>query len=202
MDMPHHSSEKDFEPAFAPPSPLAGFLSYLVPGVGQIYQGRVGKGLLFLICLYGLFFYGMFLGSGSVRNGDHVTSITSNVYLPDTAQKNNPWGLPRVFANLYNRPQFVGQFWIGIAAWPAIYQYLTYDERKEADPIFGTFERTPDDAVINDLQRNRDKTWDLGWVYTVIAGVLNILVIYDAFAGPLFRVGSVARRSAEGAPSV
>ena len=29
-----------------------------------------------------------------------------------------------------------------------------------------------------------------GWVYTVIAGVLNILVIYDGFAGPAFaRVG-------------
>jgi hypothetical protein len=25
---------------------------------------------------------------------------------------------------------------------------------------------------------------ELGWVYTVIAGVLNILVIYDAVAGP------------------
>jgi hypothetical protein len=25
---------------------------------------------------------------------------------------------------------------------------------------------------------------ELGWVYTVIAGVLNIMVIYDALAGP------------------
>jgi hypothetical protein len=32
---------------------------------------------------------------------------------------------------------------------------------------------------------NSDKTPDLGWVYTVIAGMLNILVIYDAYAGPL-----------------
>ena len=34
--------------------------------------------------------------------------------------------------------------------------------------------------------RNGDKTWDLAWVYTVIAGVLNVMVIYDAFAGPAF----------------
>ena len=40
---------------------------------------------------------------------------------------------------------------------------------------------------MNDLQRNGDKRWDLGWVYTIIAGVLNILVIYDALAGPAFR---------------
>ena len=40
---------------------------------------------------------------------------------------------------------------------------------------------------MNQLQRDGDKTWDLGWVYTVIAGVLNVLVIYDALAGPAFR---------------
>ena len=27
---------------------------------------------------------------------------------------------------------------------------------------------------------------ELAWVFTVIAGVLNILVIYDAVAGPAF----------------
>src|SRR5262245_66453159 len=50
--------------------PFAAVLSYLVPGLGHIYQGRVGKGVLFLVCLYVLFFYGMYLGQGK------------NVYLP------------------------------------------------------------------------------------------------------------------------
>jgi hypothetical protein len=40
--------------------------------------------------------------------------------------------------------------------------------------------------TLNELQIDGDKTWDLGWVFTVIAGVLNVLVIYDAFAGPAF----------------
>jgi hypothetical protein len=35
--------------------------------------------------------------------------------------------------------------------------------------------------------RGSDKTWDLGWVYTVIAGALNFLVIFDALAGPAVR---------------
>ena len=47
--------------------------------------------------------------------------------------------------------------------------------------------RAPSLDKINQLQRDGDKTWDLGWVYTVIAGVLNVLVIYDALAGPAFR---------------
>jgi hypothetical protein len=156
-------------------SPFAGLLSYLVPGLGQMSQGRVGKGLLFFVCLYGLFFFGMYLGNWK------------NVYLPDTADNINPWRLPDVAANVFNRPQFAGQFWIGVAAWPALWQYHSFDRRQSAGPIFGTFERAPlDEREINDLQRQGDKNWDLAWVYTVIAGVLNILVIYDAAAGPAF----------------
>jgi TM2 domain-containing membrane protein YozV len=152
---------------------LPALLSYLVPGLGQIYQGRVGKGILFLVCIYGLFFYGMALGDWK------------NVYLPDTAKVNDPLGLSKqspTLANLYNRPQFLGQFWVGVAAWPAVIQYNS----KDPNPVLGSFQRDPGDTVLNELQTNGDKTWDLGWVYTVIAGVLNIMVIYDALAGPAF----------------
>src|SRR5436309_3919008 len=81
-------------------SPMAGVLSYLVPGLGQIYQGRIGKGALFMVCLLGMFFFGMALGGGK------------SVYLPDTAKQSNPLNLPTLAANIYNRPQFAGQVWI------------------------------------------------------------------------------------------
>jgi len=165
--------------------PQAALLSYLVPGLGQIYQGRIGKGVLFFVCVYTLFFYGMYLGSWR------------NVYLPQTTgprnEDNNPWGLPPFAANLYNRPHFVGQFWVGIAAWPAIYQYYTYDTVRDDSPPLRGFERQPPEKELQDLQRNGDKTWDLAWVYTVIAGVLNVMVIYDAFAGPAFVIRPARR---------
>src|SRR5262245_6256874 len=83
-------------------SPLAGVLSYLVPGLGQIVQGRIAKGLLFLVCVYGLFFYGVYLGSGSVTIGERQYKLSSNVYLPD-----HPWkGL--LDNPIYQRPQFAG----------------------------------------------------------------------------------------------
>jgi TM2 domain-containing membrane protein YozV len=170
----------------------AAVLSYLVPGLGQIYQGRIGKGLLFLVCLYGLFFYGMYLGKWS------------NVYLPDTVTGNpasNTFQLPRPLANLYNRLQFAGQVWIGVAAWPAIWQYYHYDTRPESSTNFGKFQRQPDETVINQMQVQSGKRWDLGWVYTVIAGVLNILVIYDALAGPTFLAESRPTSRLEGAPA-
>jgi len=154
---------------------FAGFLSYLIPGFGQIYQRRYAKGILFFLSLFALFFYGMWMGQGK------------NVYLPDTNVKNNMVFTSKPLGDLENRPHFIGQFWIGIAAWPAIVQYATFDPAKKGQAIFGEWQRTPPENVLNDLQRNGDKRWDLGWVYTVIAGVLNILVIYDAMAGPAFR---------------
>ena len=117
-----------------PISPLAAFLSYLVPGLGQVYQGRVGKGVLFLACIYVLFFYGNALGSGTAKVGDTTYQVGGAVYLPDVyalradpgfaqaqdlqpgedgppAPKKpgrNPFSLDRLSTNLYNRPQFLG----------------------------------------------------------------------------------------------
>ncbi|HEY1859606.1 MAG TPA: DUF6677 family protein [Gemmataceae bacterium] len=165
---------------------IGGVLSYLVPGMGQISQGRVSKGVLFFASVYVLYFYGMYLGSWQ------------NVYLPDTAERTNPWSLPRSFANLYNRPQFVGQFWVGVAAWPAIWQYSFFKNNpNESAPLIGKFMRQPDEVALNALETNSDKTRDLGWVFTVIAGVLNILVIYDAIAGPAFRAAPAPSKESE-----
>lgn len=170
------------------PDPAAAFLSFVIPGLGQILQGRIGKGLLFFVGVHGLFFYGQFLGQWQ------------NVYFGDTAtpgQLGGTW--PRVIVNLYNRPQYAGQFWVGVAAWPAIYHYWNDPPTESpqhraaiAQPEkLSWLQRTqyavPEDRL-NDLQRDGDKRWDLGWVYTVIAGVLNVLVIYDALAGPAFGI--------------
>ncbi len=180
-------------PLTEPPSnPAAAVLSYLIPGLGQIYQGRIAKGILFFICVYTLFFLGVYLGSGTARiykDGVVETyTVTSNVYLPDTAEHNNPFNLPRLAANLYNRPQFAGQFWVGIAAWPAAWQYLTYDNTRpeRGHTLLGDFERTPNEAALNAVHTSGNKLMELGWVFTVIAGVLNVMVIYDALAGPAF----------------
>jgi hypothetical protein len=170
--------------------PLAAFLTYLVPGLGQVMQGRIGKGLLCFFCLYGLFFYGLKLGQWK------------NVWLADC--RNLPevsvpvvGELPYLFKNLNYRKEFIGQFWMGAAAWPALLQFFSTDplpSPRNDDPwepkpnrLLGHYMQAPSEAELNRLQRDGNKTWDLGWVFTVIAGALNVLVIYDAFAGPLVR---------------
>lgn len=175
-------------PASPPPPPPprdwpAALLGYLVPGLGQIYQGRIGKGILFMVCLYILFFYGMYLGQGKnvylPRRDDNGNEL-AEVYL--LGRPGEGFALPGPLRGVGYRVQFLGQFWMGIVVWPAILQYYS----DEPPALLGTFQRAPKERELNDLQRNGDKTWDLGWVFTVIAGVLNVLVMYDALAGPAF----------------
>jgi hypothetical protein len=172
-------------PTEAPPrrhDVLAGVLSYLIPGLGQVYQGRTGKGVLFMVCLLTMFFAGQALGDWK------------NVYLPEVSKgrddPNNVWRLPQPLnpiANLYHRWHYAGQFWIGIAAWPALWQYFDMPvPSRETNQFWHEFQKAPNESDVNDLARARGKILDLAWVYTVIAGVLNILVIYDAYAGPAF----------------
>lgn len=209
-------------------SPLAGVLSYLVPGLGQIVQGRIGKGLLFLVCIYTLYFYGLYLGTDAVTIEGRTYRLTGNVYLPDLAEPGPNDRFPIVLQNLYIRPQFAGQFWVGVAAWPAILQYRGFDRRQaeqfereldtlyvelaaleDADPakvqakkaeiaekeksqrhpILGDLMREPGAKAMNAVGNANDKRLELAWVYTVIAGVLNIMVIYDAVAGAAYLSG-------------
>ena len=189
---------KTLPPAPRPPDPLAALLSLVIPGLGQIYQGRVAKGVLFLVCIYTLFFYGMYLGSGTVTVHGTTYTVAGNVYLPRTARKNNSLNLPEFAADLYNRPHYLAQFWAGIVAWPALWHYFTDDDRAEQrESLLSNYEREPSDSALNALHTTGDKRLELGWVYTVIAGVLNILVIYDALAGPAFLLASAGKTAGD-----
>jgi TM2 domain-containing membrane protein YozV len=150
--------------------PFAAVLSYLIPGLGQIYQGRLVKGLLFMVSLLGMFIFGMAMGSWK------------NVYIFDTGKES-----PGPVHKLIDRIRYVGQFPIGVVAWPALLQYNDkWPIAEQFSPFWHKFQRVPSEDELNRLQAAGDKTWDLAWVYTIIAGVLNILVIYDALAGPAF----------------
>jgi hypothetical protein len=192
--MPPGKKNQDVPPPIVY-SYFAGFLSYLIPGLGQIYQGRVSKGLLFLACIYGLFGYGLFLGEW--RN---VYIVKPNDLPKVSLPIFGPQAQDGIIKALYHRPQFVGQFWTGVVAWPAIWQFhdpakIILDPDNEDKPeeiTWRNFQRQPRERDLNYKQTQGSKTWDLAWVFTVIAGVLNIMVIYDAAAGPAFRFGDNA----------
>jgi len=168
---------------------LGAFLSWLIPGLGHVYQGRTGKGVLFFVCVVGTFVYGLYIGGGRV-----VYASTADV-------------LSMQF--LRDRWQYVCQVGVGLPALPAIVQRERV--RSGKPPLFGdNFMRppyttappsmpegfrSPDFTDPNHVVMHPDELakwnyelgdyFEIGTVFTVIAGLLNILAIYDAYGGPL-----------------
>ncbi|MAT70561.1 MAG: hypothetical protein CMJ58_13670 [Planctomycetaceae bacterium] len=165
---------------------LAALLAWLVPGLGHLYQGRTGKGLLFFVCIMGAFWYGMYLGGGHVvyastpeqdlRWQYYCQLGAGGVALPALVQRS------RV---MDDKPPF-GQ--------PAVEPgKLTDDERPWYAPPRNDQVQTTDDSDNISRQPNELSRWivdhnphfEIGTVYTMIAGLLNLLVVCDAYAGPL-----------------
>lgn len=166
---------------------LAAFLAWLVPGLGHIYQGRNGKGVLFFVCIVGTFFYGLYIGGGRV-----VYASTADVFSKQFLER---W-------------QYICQAGTGLPALPALVQRERLREHK-APIISDNFERPPRDVPPpgepgfqsvdktdpNHTVQHPDELamwnyeygdyFEIGTVFTVIAGLLNILAIYDAHGGPL-----------------
>jgi hypothetical protein len=148
------SSVKLKDPVFA------AFLAWLIPGGGHLYQGRTAKGLLFMVCILGTFFFGMWLGDGRVV---YASWRTNDVRLP-----------------------YLCQVGVGLPALPALVQA----QRKV--PLFGgrmAPPHLPEPGVnsydeLADWHKKLNRYFELGTVYTMIAGLLNILAIYDALDGP------------------
>jgi len=185
------SSAPTAPPKDAPPEPsmLGAGLSYLIPGLGQIYQQRYAKGALFMVSLLGMFMVGQSMGQWQ------------NVYIP----REDGGGHRSLVGSLVLRWHYAGQFWIGVAAWPALSHYYGPPPRDvEENPSFWRrYQRPPGETQLNEFIVNSDRTPDLGWVYTVIAGMLNILVIYDAYAGPMIlAVPTIPRKAAAPQPTM
>ena len=183
-------------------SVLAGFLSYLVPGLGQIMQGRTAKGIMFMVLLLSMFVGGQAMGDYKnvfLPNEEDVRNINPNI------RDTNPWRVPPPLTPIghslaYQRWAVGAQFWMGVASWPAIWQYYQPREKivllhdpaapPEKASFWKTFQRAPrNEAEVNTYLTNSDKTPDVALLYTIIAGMLNILVIYDAYAGPVHVAG-------------
>src|SRR5947209_7462575 len=141
----------------------AAFLAWLVPGLGHIYLGRTGKAILYATCILSLYFLGFALGEGKIVYWRWV----------------NPLNNPEKFCLHY-----VGQFFVGLPALPALIQgTLRY---LDLGPIFWSFMAEPAQNAINGLHPRLSKLVEIGTIYTTVAGLLNVLAIYDAYEGPAY----------------
>lgn len=161
----------------------AAFLAWLVPGLGHFYQGRTGKGWLYAICILGLFYLGFAMGEGKIVYWRWVS----------------PFGNPERFCLYY-----LGQFWVGLPALPALIQGTL--KHLDKGTILWGFMAEPPQNILNGLHPRLGKLVEIGTIYTTVAGLLNVLAIYDAFEGPAYLEadeevsGSAASLSASSPP--
>jgi hypothetical protein len=152
---------------------IAALLAWCIPGLGHLYQRRTSKGLLFMATILGTFLYGLIIGDGRVVYAS---------WKPDEV-----------------RLHYLCQAGVGLPAMPALVQALRHRGRK---PTFGSFMAPPaDDTQRHEWHYTLNRSFELGTIYTMIAGLLNILVIYDAFSGPAQRDDEVASGAREGPTS-
>jgi len=195
---------------------LAAFLAWLVPGLGHMYQRRWGKGGLFMTCIMGTFFYGLWLGGGRVvyasfREGDvhyaYLCQVGAGLpALPAVVQAmrvSGPNPKAPLFDGIMAPPMMHGQpvprDWaenqqVKNPGDPQFSHFVPYsgDER---DPVNRVYVRyVPSQDGIDQLGQWHYKYgayFDLGTVFTMIAGLLNILAIFDAFGGPALPAAAV-----------
>ncbi len=151
---------------------LAGVLTWLVPGLGHWYQGRRAKAVLFFLCIVPTFCIGCVLGSSS------EIGPARNVYYSSRSQD----------LRLY----FIPQACLAAAALPAGLQAMALNSgsapplgRFMAPPKLETNDRTGVGPTLAKITSQLNFLFELGTYITVMAGLMNLLAIFDAIDGPL-----------------
>lgn len=155
---------------------LAAMLAWLIPGLGHLYQGRTGKGILFAVCILSTFGYGCYLGTTKELGTARVVYAS--------------------WRNGDRRLYYLAQVAVGLPAMPALVQAMRHDDGES--PLFGKMMAPPrlsdvasdreDPPSLSRLHKDLGRYFELGTLYTSIAGLLNVLAIYDAWGGPVFAV--------------
>lgn len=149
----------------------AALLAWFIPGLGHWYQGRRSKALLFFVCIMGTFIYGLYLGEGRV------------VY---AAWHDGDKRLP-----------YLCQVGVGLPALPALVQAHRFRDpehvqgvvrrRLDGEATLGDWFMAPPIVAageLDELHKRLHRYFELGTIFTMVAGLLNILVIFDAYSGP------------------
>lgn len=186
---------------------LAAVLAWLVPGLGHWYQGRRAKAVLYFVCISVTFIWGMYLGDGRVVYAQWTPHDQRWQFFCQAGV-----GLPAIPAMMQSsrfgkqNAQLAKEADSGFSSpqrATAIKAQLTRGrlvDRIMAPPLAWNqgIQNMPDE--LDDLHKRLHRYFDLGTLFTMVAGLLNVLVIYDAFAGPAWAEGHDGRKPPDEGP--
>ncbi len=174
---------------------LAAVLGWLLPGLGHLYQGRTWKGAISMGVVTTIFLAGLWLGSGRVVYASWRSDDTRWWFVPQAAI--GAAAIPAVVQSLAVNGRSREPFWLSGWMAPPLHdgQLVSrrYAERLvRTDPYLEDgdfFDRPPYRQFradqISMWHHELGRFFELGTLYTVVAGMLNLLLIYDAWAGPM-----------------
>ncbi|MDO4570788.1 MAG: hypothetical protein Q4D38_10415 [Planctomycetia bacterium] len=168
-----HSDNSDTERINLRDPCIAGFLAWLVPGLGHFYQGRIAKAVLFATLIWGTYLAGIVFSSSSTFGPGRAVYIS--------------------FRPGEYRLHFITQVWVGLPSLPAVVQFLNDPSGKQT--LWGGFMappmvenpgyNSPNDPTLNNMKKRLHRYFELGGIFTVVAGLMNLYVIFDACYGPV-----------------
>lgn len=176
----------------------AAFLAWVWPGAGHFYQRRFAKGFLFMICILSLFFIGLGMGRGRVvyasfKKGDFRWQYIFQLGIGAPA-------LPAMIQSMKTKGG-ADPFFVLCERYPADYGDMSKrfqripddiaERDRPSDVLKDGFMAPPAGPVVSNhfdtLGRwhyDYKHFYDLGTLFTIVAGLLNLLAVYDAFCGP------------------
>lgn len=162
---------------------VAGILAWLFPGAGHFYQKRYAKGVLYMACILTTYVVGFIVGGAHVVYASWIPGDKRWHYVCQLGA--GAIAMPALIEG-YRMKNATQQFGDGVRS------PLSYATDPDWKPLFGGLMAPPRRPV---MEQSADEVsawyarqgagYEMGTWYTMIAGILNILVIYDACSGPL-----------------
>lgn len=164
---------------------LVALAGLVVPGLGHIVMGRIAKGLVFLLVLTGMFVAGITFDTDYYHR--FGISPMGETFEPIADQGDGPTGEGLIDVGWKYLFTYVFPFVTGIVVYVGGF-FL----RDVLRPLITSFSFIPDLATVPVTVK------DIGYCFALLAGLLNVLVMMDAydvaFNAELFREAAESRR--------
>ena len=170
---------------------LAAFLAWLVPGLGHFYQGRIGKGVLYSVGILSIYFIGCWMSS------DPQLGSARAVYVPQTLGESRLMSYCQTLVGLPSFPAWYQSSRVQAGNPPILNGLMSPpqadpDQRIEQHVAMALAEQ-PSLSRCYFVLRGR---FEIALMYTLVAALLNVLAIWDAFSGPVRdTVGNAVRHA-------
>jgi hypothetical protein len=155
--------------------PLVAIAGWIVPGAGYVLLGQIARGLTIGITILLLFIAGVLIGGIRVIDVPGYSSLGDKKVVavddPDRVVGPTPrkWALrAQPMQTIFEKPWYVGQVLTGPVCLVA--SYWSVELSKPENP----------GGVISRVVPSHARVWEIGTLYTAVAGMLNLMAIIDA----------------------